>query len=161
MTDQASSVTAADHAGVKMPPPLLYAAGLGAGFLLQVLVPFSSWSEITGIILALPFLVFGVGLSAWSIGLFRQVRTSLVPIAPSTALVTQGPYRLTRNPMYLGLALVYAGVAFWLQLSWGLLLLPVVLILVYYLVIVREERYLERKFGEAYVRYRAEVRRWL
>lgn len=161
MTEQASSVTAADHAGVKLPPPLLYAAGLGAGFLLQVLVPLGSWPGTMGIILALPFLVFGVGLCAWSIGLFRRFRTSLVPIVPSTALVTQGPYRLTRNPMYLGLALVYAGVASWFQLSWGLLLLPVVLILVYYLVIVREERYLERKFGEAYVKYKAQVRRWL
>nr|MDQ3398205.1 isoprenylcysteine carboxylmethyltransferase family protein [Deinococcota bacterium] len=63
--------------------------------------------------------------------------------------------------MYVGLASVYAGIALWFGLTWGLLLLPVVLVLIHYLVIVREERYLERKFGEAYGRYRARVRRWI
>lgn len=63
--------------------------------------------------------------------------------------------------MYVGLGFIYAGISLWLQLSWDLLLLPAVLVSVYYLVIVREERYLERRFGEAYARYKAEVRRWL
>ncbi len=161
MTEPSPTFTATDHAGVKVPPPLLYAAGIGIGFLLQALLPLDSWPWIVGVALALPCLGLGFALCAWAIGLFRRARTSLVPIVPSAVLVAQGPYRFTRNPMYLGLALMYAGVALWLQLSWGLLLLPVVLILVFYLVILREERYLERRFGEAYRHYRTEVRRWL
>lgn len=156
-----SAQAAADHAGVKVPPPLLYVAGLGLGFLLQVLLPLGSWSEVAGILLALPCLALGIVLCAWAIGLFRSARTSLVPIVPSTTLVTSGPYRFTRNPMYVGLAFLYVGVALWFQLTWGLLLLAALLTLVYYLVIAREERYLTRKFGEAYVRYQGEVRRWL
>lgn len=93
--------------------------------------------------------------------LFRRFRTSLIPVVPAATLVTRGPYRVTRNPMYVGLAFLYAGIALYFRLSWGLLLLPVVLLSVYYLVIAREERYLERRFGEAYTHYKMQVRRWL
>lgn len=161
MSKPSPTLTATDHAGVKFPPPVLYVVGISLGFLLQTLLPLDSWAQIVGIILALPCLGLGFALCAWAIGLFRRARTSLVPIVPSAVLVAEGPYRFTRNPMYLGLALVYAGVALWLQLSWGLLLLPVVLGLVYSLVIIREEQYLERRFGEEYRRYRTQVRRWL
>jgi protein-S-isoprenylcysteine O-methyltransferase Ste14 len=161
MSDPSPALAPTDHAGVKVPPPLLYAVGLGAGLLLQPRLPLLSWPQSVGIALALPCLIFGVALCSWAIALFRRFRTSLIPIVPSAALVTTGLYRLTRNPMYVGLGFIYAGISLWLQLSWGLLLLPAVLVSVYYLVIVREERYLERRFGEAYARYKAEVRRWL
>lgn len=161
MTEPSPTLTATDHAGVKVPPPLLYIAGIGLGFLLQALQPLNTWPRAVGIILALPCLGLGFALCAWAIGLFRRARTSLVPIVPSAVLVAEGPYRFTRNPMYLGLALIHAGVALWLQLGWGLLLLPVVLGVVHYSVILREEQYLERRFGEAYLRYRTQVRRWL
>ena len=161
MTEPSPTLTATDHAGVKVPPPLLYVAGLGLGYLLQALLPLNTWPRMIGILLALPCLGLGVALCAWAVGLFRRTRTSLIPIVPSAVLVAEGPYRFTRNPMYLGLALMYAGAALWLQLSWGLLLLPVVLSLVHYSVILREERYLERRFGEAYRNYRTQVRRWL
>jgi protein-S-isoprenylcysteine O-methyltransferase Ste14 len=161
MMEQNPTITATDHAGVRVPPPLLYAVGLGASVLLQALLPLGSWPRLAGMVLALPCLALGLGLCAWSIMLFKRFRTSLVPVVPSAALVTRGPYRFTRNPMYVGLAFIYAGTALWFGLGWGLLLLPVVLVLIHYLVIVREERYLERKFGEAYGRYRARVRRWI
>ncbi len=150
-----------DHTGVKVPPPLLYLAGLGLGFFLQTLLPLRAPPQPLGFVLALLCLALGVSLVAWAIGLFRRFRTSLVPIVPSKALVTRGPYRFTRNPMYVGLAAIYTGIALGSGLSWGVLLLPAVLLLVYALVIVREERYLERRFGEAYRQYKNEVRRWL
>ena len=113
--------------------------------------------RVLGILLVL----VGAATTLSAVGFFRRARTSLVPIRPSTTLVSTGPYRFTRNPMYLGLAVVYVGIACWLGTLWPLLLLPVVLVLVGSLVIAREERYLEAKFGEEYRAYRARVRRWL
>lgn len=161
MAEPPSAISSSDHAGVRFPPPLLYAAGLGVGVLLQASVPLSSWSQTVGVLVGLPCLALGALLCVWAIGLFRRFRTSLVPVVPSAALVTRGPYRFTRNPMYVGLALLYTGTALGFGLSWSLLLLPVVMMSVYHLVIIREERYLERKFGAAYTRYKAQVRRWL
>ena len=151
----------ADSAGVRVPPPLFYALGIALGLLLQALIPITSWPRAVGVILGALCLALGVALCAWAIGLFGRARTSLVPNVPASALVEAGPYRFTRNPMYLGLALAYIGTALWLGLSWSLLLLPFVLTLIYGLVITKEERYLERTFGEAYKRYRSRVRRWL
>jgi protein-S-isoprenylcysteine O-methyltransferase Ste14 len=75
--------------------------------------------------------------------------------------VTDGPYRLTRNPMYLGLLLLYIGVACWFGLVWPLLLAPVLVWVMGVSIIDREERYLARKFDDEYRRYKAHVRRWL
>jgi protein-S-isoprenylcysteine O-methyltransferase Ste14 len=82
------------------------------------------------------------------------------PYQPTTAIVTEGPYRFTRNPIYLSLAVLYAGLAVMANALWSLLLLAVMLI-IHYAVILPEERYLEQKFGEEYRSYKAKVRRWL
>jgi protein-S-isoprenylcysteine O-methyltransferase Ste14 len=92
---------------------------------------------------------------------FRRAGTSMVPLNPSTALVVSGPYRFTRNPMYLGMAFLYVGLAFALGVIWALFLLPLVIAAVDQLVIAREEAYLVRKFGQPYCDYMARVRRWL
>jgi protein-S-isoprenylcysteine O-methyltransferase Ste14 len=84
-----------------------------------------------------------------------------VTIKPSTALVLGGPYRLTRNPMYVGLLCVYIALALWFGLVWTLILVPLVMVAVQRLAIAKEERYLEQKFGDAYRQYRANVRRWV
>src|SRR5688572_16371575 len=83
------------------------------------------------------------------------------PSQPTTVIATTGPYRWTRNPMYLGMALVYAGLAIGFDAPIAFALLPLVLIAIQTQVIGREERYLEAKFGDDYRRYKAEVRRWL
>ncbi len=100
-------------------------------------------------------------MSVPSLILFWRKRTTIRPDRPATALATTGPYRLTRNPMYLSLALLYAGIAILWQSICALLLLPLVLFFIDRRVIVREELYLERQFGSAYRQYRARVRRWL
>jgi len=94
-------------------------------------------------------------------GLFRRLGTNVRPSQPTTLIATKGPYRWTRNPMYLGMALIYAGLAIGFDAPIALALLPLVLIAIQTQVIAREERYLEAKFGDDYRRYKAEVRRWL
>jgi protein-S-isoprenylcysteine O-methyltransferase Ste14 len=100
-------------------------------------------------------------LTVWSIGLFRSARTSMIPIKPTTALVVSGPYEFTRNPMYFGMVCSYLGLALWFGIFWALILLPAVVASVQYHVIAREEQYLERKFGDEYLKYKARVRRWI
>ena len=102
-----------------------------------------------------------IGLILWAALHFRRLRTAIIPFQPSTALVTSGPYRFTRNPMYLGMALIYVGAALLFDLRWALLLLPLVLLVIQTRVIALEERYLEAKFGDEYRAYRSRVRRWL
>ena len=80
---------------------------------------------------------------------------------PTTSLVFTGPYRWTRNPMYLAMLLLYIGIALLFDIVWALVLTPLVMLLVVRLVIRREERYLEGKFGEEYRQYKGRVRRWI
>ena len=87
--------------------------------------------------------------------------TSVVPVYPARALVLRGPYRFSRNPMYVAMALLYFGICCWALALWPLLFLPFVLIIIQRSVIGREEAYLVRRFGDDYQRYLSQVRRWL
>jgi len=144
-----------------VPPPLIYASGFLAGVALEVAFP------LGGLPLALAVTLGVLGFVAWlaldgvAMLRFRGAGTSPNPARPTTALVTSGPYRFTRNPMYLGMAALYIGLALALGVIWALALLPVVLAVVDRRVIPVEERRLERNFGEQYVAYRERVRRWL
>ncbi len=105
--------------------------------------------------------VIGALLIAAALGLFRQMGTRPEPWQPSTALVTGGIYRFTRNPMYLGMALIYTGLAGGFDSpAAGILLAPLIAV-IHFGVIVREERYLAQKFGTGYLQYKATVRAWL
>ena len=103
----------------------------------------------------------GVLLSVTAVRVFRKAGTSPIPMKPTTALTFEGPYRFTRNPMYLSLALVTLAIALWLDVAWIAVALVAVVLLIDRSVIAREERYLERRFGEPYLAYKARVRRWL
>jgi protein-S-isoprenylcysteine O-methyltransferase Ste14 len=92
---------------------------------------------------------------------FRRAGTSMVPFNPTTVLVTTGPYRFSRNPMYLGMAFLYIALALAFGVIWALIVLPLVIAAVDQLVISLEEGYLVRKFGQPYCDYMARVRRWL
>jgi protein-S-isoprenylcysteine O-methyltransferase Ste14 len=85
----------------------------------------------------------------------------MIPMRPSSALVTSGPYRFTRNPMYLGMAFLYIALALALGFVWPLIVLPLVIAAVDQLVIAIEEAYLVRRFGQPYCDYMAETRRWI
>ena len=151
---------AARTAGVIAPPPLLYAVPLAIGLLLQHWYPLRVMDAGGGRILGLVLVLAGL-VGAPAIRAFRRADTSPKPWVPSTALVTSGPYRYTRNPMYLGFTLMYLGITFGANSAWPLVFLPVVLIVMHYGVIVREEKYMSQLFGEEYASYRARVRRWV
>jgi protein-S-isoprenylcysteine O-methyltransferase Ste14 len=91
----------------------------------------------------------------------REAGTTPDPRQPVTTIVTSGPFQLSRNPIYLSMALLYSGIALLTNALWPMLLLPFVLRIMNRGVIDREEQYLERKFGEKYVEYKLQVRRWL
>lgn len=93
--------------------------------------------------------------------LFRRHKTAIAPWHPSTALVTDGPYRRTRNPMYLGMASLFLGLTLSVGLLWGLAVLPLVMGVIDIWVVRPEEKHLEQVHGDAYRSYRSEVPRWL
>ena len=149
-----------DVAGVVAPPPLVFLSGLLLGWLLQWLFPFRwlppGWARPLAVAL------FVAGLIAFTaVFAFVRAGTPPDPRRPTTRLVTGGPYRFSRNPMYLGLTLWYLAVAAWFNALCVLLVLPFVLYTLQRGVIRREEAYLRRRFGQEYEDYRARVRRWL
>ena len=102
-----------------------------------------------------------VGLATSSVGLFRRKQTSMIPFRPASTQVSTGPYKFTRNPMYVSLALLTLAFAFFLNTWWIVLLLVPALLIVQRFVIVPEEKYLRRRFGADYEAYARRVRRWL
>jgi protein-S-isoprenylcysteine O-methyltransferase Ste14 len=151
----------ADTAGVIAPPPLIYLGALGVGFGLNAALG-GGWLPGTVRASVGPALIVGgASLMGSFVQAFRRAHTPVDPYSPTEAIVTTGPFRLTRNPGYLGMALVYSGIAIAANAPWALLPLPVAMAVVDRGVIAREERYLEHRFGDAYTAYRARVRRWL
>ena len=153
-----------DNPGVIAPPPFIYAGGLALGLLLQRLVPLKYLPRASrGIGLTLGCTGISMGLAVLVSG-FRQMNqahTNINPTRPATTIVTEGPFRFTRNPLYLGMTLLYIGITFLVNSFWLILILPVVLGLMNFGVIAREERYLEHKFGSQYLAYKQRVRRWV
>jgi protein-S-isoprenylcysteine O-methyltransferase Ste14 len=152
---------AGDKPGVVAPPPLIYLGALLVGALLERLsrwkIPTGRWTPALGAFL----IVVAVVLFIFAVLELRRAGTPPEPYKPTTAIVTSGPYRVTRNPIYLSFTLVQLGIALWTGSGWILVLLLPVLVLMNYAVIAREERYLDRKFGDEYFRYRRRVRRWM
>jgi protein-S-isoprenylcysteine O-methyltransferase Ste14 len=147
-------------AGVIAPPPLIYLVPLIAGLVIQRWYPMHLVPADFATPLGIGVLVLGlVGLPA--IRAFRRAKTSPRPWIPTTTLVTSGPYRFTRNPMYVGFTLIYSGITLWMNAAWPAIFLPFVLIVMQVGVITREEAYLTRLFGEDYREYQRRVRRWL
>lgn len=151
----------AENAGVIARPPVLYATAFVLGMLVEWLAPTSFVPGLTGPALGLVFVLGGFGLMAAAMRYFRLAGTPIETYLPSTELVTAGPYQLSRNPIYVALTLIYAGLAFTVDSLWPLAVLPLLLVVMHFGVVRREEAYLEHKFGDAYRAYRARVRRWV
>jgi protein-S-isoprenylcysteine O-methyltransferase Ste14 len=151
----------ADNPGVIAPPPLIYAGALAVGLLANVLSPIPFLPRGLSRVLGWPLIVGGLVIGSLAFREMKRAGTNVDPREPTTAIVTGGPYRFTRNPLYLCLTLVYAGISAIANTLWAILLLPLVLLVMRRGVIEREERYLERKFGGEYLDYKAQVRRWI
>ena len=151
----------ADNPGVVAPPPFIYAGALAAGLLAnrRFRLPFlpRRLARTLG-----PLLILG-GFAVGLLGVreMRRAGTNVDPYKPATTVVTEGPYRFTRNPMYVGFTLMYVGISALANALLPILLLPAILQLMRRGVIEREERYLESKFGDEYRRYKESVRRWI
>lgn len=153
--------TATDHPGVVVLPPRLY-----IGALVVVLVLRWFWRmPIAGSgVTFWPGLVvvaLGLGLGFWGRVTMTRAGTNVNPGRPTTAVVASGPFRLTRNPLYIAVTLVYLGITLAINTWWGIVALVPVLLIMHRGVVLREERYLEGKFGESYRQYRTRVRRYL
>lgn len=153
-----------DYADVVIKPPVLFAGTLLLGLFLSWFFPIgpglgdANWRALAaGGTLALA----GLGIGIQAVRQFRAGGTSLVPGEPSTMLLESGPYRFTRNPIYIGFILLYFGIAIMATSVWLLVLLVPVLMVLQRGVVEREEAYLTDKFGEPYRKYQARVPRWV
>ena len=152
-----------DGAAVRIPPPLVYLVGVISGVVLHAFVmplliglPAGPRSAL-GVAAA----VLGLVLVGGAIGLFRRTGQDPKPWESTPEIISTGVYRITRNPMYLGLALLQIAIGVGLANWWIIILVPVVLTVVHATAVRHEEVYLQRKFGDDFIRYKASVRRWL
>ena len=152
-----------DHAGIRIPPPLIFLGLVVIGPLLDRLLGLAPLeiARSAQIVLVLVLFAGGLAIVLAAMGRFARAGTRVEPWAPSSAIVSDGIYRHTRNPMYVGMALVMLGLALIIGSPMSLAMVGVALLIVDRFVIRREEAYLEAKFGEEYRAYRNRVRRWL
>lgn len=152
-----------DNADVIAAPPLIYGVAVLAGLALhwwvwplplplaEPMMHYAGWAAM----------VPGMLLLFWAMQSFARANTAIIPFNTTTTVVPTGPYRFSRNPMYIAMAIVQIGFALMFATAWILLMLLPALLVIRYGVIAREERYLERKFGAGYLDYKSRVRRWL
>lgn len=141
-------------------PPIVYLAALVAGGLLQLAWPLQLLPPTLSVVIGVPLVIAAIALFVSSVVKFRAAGTPVPGHQPTTAIVRAGPYRFSRNPIYLAFTLLQLGIAIWANNVW-LLATLVVAVAVMQVVIRKEEAYLERKFGAQYLEYKASVRRWI
>jgi protein-S-isoprenylcysteine O-methyltransferase Ste14 len=147
--------------GLRIHPSLIYMASMLVGTGLEKLhplpMPFRLPGTATGVIL----IGIAGAIAIWALLQFHRAETDVRTDTPDDALITGGPYRFTRNPLYIVLTLTQVTAAFWLDSLWILVLTPASVIVITAYAITREERYLEKRFGQEYLDYKKRVRRWL
>ena len=150
-----------DTAGVKVPPPFIFLISILIGLGLNRARPMSVVPENLAMPLGVAFVIASIALAFLGFRELGRHKTTIRPDEPSSAIVKTGPYRFTRNPLYVALSALQLGIGLWMNNLWvALMLIPVGIIMTTQ-VIAREEAYLERAFGEDYLRYKASVRRWI
>ncbi len=150
-----------DNPGVIEPPPFLFLGTLAMGLLLDRAIPLPFVPKSASRIVGTTSLLTGVGSFSWAFATMKRAGTNVDVAEPATTIVEDGPFAYTRNPIYLGLALTYAGIAALSRAPLTLALLAPLLAVMQRGVIEREERYLEKKFGGEYLAYKSRVRRWI
>jgi protein-S-isoprenylcysteine O-methyltransferase Ste14 len=149
---------------LRIPVPWVFVLTYLLGVVLEAVWPVQTAAATKANLVSLSgALTFSVGavVAGWGLVTFRKARTTTVPGRTSAQLVTWGPYRFSRNPMYVGLVIAYFGEAMILRQVWPVVLLPLTVAYVNWVVIPLEQRKLEEVFGDEYARYQARVRPWL
>jgi protein-S-isoprenylcysteine O-methyltransferase Ste14 len=151
--------------GTPFPPTLLFVLGLLFAWWLHATIPFEIVAEPSFGLWALTIgtvaLVVGAAVFWWGMSTFARARTGILLQRPASRLVTYGPYRWSRNPMYVGFVAMYLGFALMMNSVWPIALLPGVIVALELIVITREERYLRTVFGDVYEDYCRKVNRWM
>ena len=150
-----------DTAQVLVLPPLVYGGAFVMGLLLHLGFPLHILPTTLARGIGVVCVLVSLPLALATLRVLSRAHTPVDPMKPTTALVTEGPFRYSRNPIYVALTLLYVGVALLINALWILLLVVPAVLVFRYGVIAREEAYLTRKFGDAYRQYTAQVRRWL
>ncbi len=155
--------TKGDSSGVRIFPPVIHIAAIVLGFLVQWAVPIRMGGSAPRFAMLAGCVLLGiaVGLIAWTATVMFRSGTTPNPTRPTTMLVTHGPFRFTRNPMYLAWEFICVGVGLAANALWPIVAAVPAIFLTRRLVIDKEERYLDRKFGAEYQDYKARVRRWV
>lgn len=148
-------------AQVRLIPPAVYFVPFTVMWVLHWWRPWTIPGGVSLTVAGLTLVITGLGLSAWVVWTFARAHTTVVPWEHVSAMVTTGPFRISRNPIYLSDAIAYLGGTLILHSWWPLLVLPGIVWVIRRRVIDREERYLTERFGDAYREYQLRVRRWL
>jgi protein-S-isoprenylcysteine O-methyltransferase Ste14 len=150
-----------DNPGVIALPPVLYGIAFAIVLLLRWLWPLPVRAYPAPFWAGISVIVLGGALALWGQRTMKAAGTNVNPSQPTTAIVTSGPFRYSRNPLYLALTLLFMGLSLAVNTWWGLIVAAPLLIVMHYGVILREERYLAHKFGASYETYTNSVRRYL
>lgn len=161
MQADGTSTTASDNPGVAILPPVLYASTFTAVLVLQWIWPLRIVRQAVTFWFGLVLLAVALVIGAWGRRTMHGGGTNISPLKPANSLITTGPFRFSRNPLYVAITLLYVGLTLLLNSWWGVVLLVPLLVVLHFGVVRREERYLERKFGDQYTAYRSQVRRYL
>jgi protein-S-isoprenylcysteine O-methyltransferase Ste14 len=140
---------------------MLFLAALGVGLYLQRLMPVRTFPPEPACVAGAALCCAAVTVGIWGSITMHRAGTNVRPDRPATALVTGGPFRFSRNPLYLSLITLYLGITLLFDAMWPLIMLMPVLAFVHWRIVLREEKYLETKFGDAYRDYKTRVRRWI
>jgi protein-S-isoprenylcysteine O-methyltransferase Ste14 len=157
-----SDTTAERGAAVRFPPPLVFLGLVLLGVLLNYTIgpiplAVTPWMRILGVVVLLAGIAIVASARIW----FSRTGQSPIPWKPTPELIFRGPYRFTRNPMYVGVTCIQIGLGAAVAILWISLLAPIALLCVHFIAVRHEEKYLSEKFGASYDEYRARVRRYL
>lgn len=152
-----------DHPGIYIPPPLIFAAIFLIAFLIQkVIIINNSFFQKDGTkMLGIIFFLVALYLLVRGVWKFIATGNTLITMQPASSLQSEGIYKFTRNPMYLGLIFLYLALTCAIGNWWHIIFLPILILIIEKYVIKREEKYLERRFGQSYLDYKKQVRRWV
>ena len=150
-----------DNPGVIAPPPLIFLSGILIGGWIAFLYPSRFLPDLVGYVLGGVLSAAGLGIIFIARSKMSKAKTNIEPWKPTTAILSDGIYGMSRNPVYVAMIVIYFGLAALFNSLWILLPLVFVVLAIHYGVVLREEKYLERKFGEEYLKYKRRVRRWV